>query len=49
MPYVVVQKNGKWVVMNPETKKVFGSHPTRRNALKQLRALYANVPDARKK
>ncbi len=49
MPYAVIQKDGKWAVINKTTRRVLGTHPTRKDALQQLRALYSNVPDARKK
>lgn len=35
-----VQKRGdKWVVTDSTGKKVLGTHPTRKEALKQLRAI----------
>lgn len=46
MPYDVVHRGGKWVVIGKDGK-VHGTHPTREKALRQMRALYANVPDAR--
>lgn len=47
MPYVMRQrKSGKIDVVNPTNNKVMGSHNTKRQAIAQLRALYANVPDA---
>lgn len=49
MPYAIKKQRGKWVVVNKENGHVKGEHPTREKALAQLRALYANVPDARKK
>lgn len=45
MPYklsgnrVMVERGGKWVLLK--------AHPSRKKALAHLRALYANVPEAR--
>lgn len=49
MPYAVRKRGNKWVVVNKETGKVKGTHDSRESAMRQLRALYANVPDARRK
>ena len=50
MPYNVVGKAGEWYVENPETgeRKSEKPHKTRKAAIQQMRALYANVEDARK-
>ena len=40
MPWDVIQRNGKWVVLGRDGH-VFGTHPTRKDALKQQRALYS--------
>jgi hypothetical protein len=44
MPYSVSRRGNKWVVYNPESGKVFGTHETREQAMAQVRALYANAP-----
>ena len=49
MPWVIVRKGEKSCVVNKQTGDVKGCHATRREALAQLRALYANVPEARDK
>lgn len=49
MPYDIYKRKGKWVVVNDETGKVKGTHATRKEALAHMRALYANVPEAREK
>lgn len=48
-PWKVVERGGKYVVVGQENGKVFGTHDTREEALAQMRALYVNVPDARRK
>lgn len=42
MPYEVVKKGSKWVVVKESSGKVIGTHPTRAAAVKQMRALYAS-------
>lgn len=50
MPYNVrASDSGEWEVYNPDTDKVYGSHPTRRAALAQMRALYVNAPPEEEK
>jgi len=50
MPYLVVQRDGKWVVITKATGKVHGTHKSRRDALAQMRAMYANSgPEAKEK
>ena len=49
MPWEVFRRGNKYVVINDVTKRVVGTHPTRKDALAQMRALYANVPESRKK
>lgn len=49
MPYVMRANKGKIQVVNPLTGDVKGTHNTKRQALAQMRALYANVPDAMQK
>ena len=49
MPYSVRKRGKKYVVVNKDTGKVKGTHPSKAKANRQLRALYANVPDAKRK
>lgn len=49
MPYAIRRRKNKYLVVNEETGAVKGEHPTKEKALRQLGALYANVPDARRK
>lgn len=47
MPYVMQERSdGRINVVNPLTGAVKGTHKNKRQALAQMRALYANVPDA---
>lgn len=46
MPYHITSAPGKFEVVDDEGK-VVGSHPTRKQAVAQLQALYANVPEAK--
>lgn len=48
MPWDVIRRGDSWVVLDKHGK-VFGKHPTRKEALAQQRALYANVPEAKEK
>jgi hypothetical protein len=48
MPYNIKKlKTGKWIVYNPDTGKVYGTHPTRKDAQDQQKALYANAPPSK--
>ena len=38
----------KWAVVNKKTGRVMGCHASQAHALRQLAALYANVPEARR-
>ncbi len=49
MPYKIRKLGNKYLVVNAETGSVKGKHDTKTRALAQLRALYANVKDAKKK
>jgi len=49
MPAEIRKQGKRWQVYNPDTNEVYGTHPNRSAALKQLRALYANVPDMKDK
>lgn len=47
-PWRVEQRGSRWVVVGVENDKVYGSHASQGEANAQLRALYANVPEARR-
>lgn len=47
MPYAVSRSGSQYVVTD-DNGKVVGRHSTRAAAERQRRALYANVPDAKK-
>jgi hypothetical protein len=49
MPYKIRKQGSKYLVVNAETGRVKGTHDTRTKAVAQLRALYANVKDAKRK
>lgn len=42
MPWEIKKRGSKWVVVKKGTTKVYGTHDTRREAVAQLRALYAS-------
>lgn len=46
MPYHITSAPGKFEVVDDDGE-VHGTHPTRKQAVAQLQALYANVPDAK--
>ena len=48
MPWDVKRTKSGWEVVNAETGRVVGHHPTKRSAEEQQRALYVNVPESRK-
>jgi hypothetical protein len=54
MPYKIVKNHEScpdskpWAVVNKDTGAKVGCHNTETSAKKQLAALYANVPDAKK-
>lgn len=48
MPWGVRRAKSGWEVINSETGRVVGHHPTRRSAEEQQQALYVNVPESRK-
>jgi len=48
MPYKVQAGNNEFNVVNSETGKVMGTHKTRVEAMAQMRALYAEEPEAGK-
>lgn len=47
MPYNVKKKGNKWIVYNPDTGKIYGTHPTRKDAEAQQKALYVNAPPSK--
>lgn len=47
MPYKIVKDDDKYRVVNTSTGKTVGTHLTKKAAQAQLRALYANVKDAK--
>lgn len=49
MPWGVRKRGRKWQVYNTVTGKSKGSHPTKKKAEAHRRALYANVPESRRK
>jgi hypothetical protein len=49
MPWIVVKRGNENCVVNKKSGDVKGCHKTRKEALAQLRALYANVPESEKK
>lgn len=49
MPWKVVKKGNKWQVVNEETGDVKGTHSSKKRALAQQRALYANVTESKPK
>ena len=49
MPAKIEKIGNKWRVINPDTNKIYGIHSNKQSALKQLRALYANIPDMKDK
>lgn len=48
MPYAIRKRGSKFVVVSQDSGRVLGTHPSKAKAESQLRALYANVPDAKK-
>jgi hypothetical protein len=48
MPFQIVKRGTKYAVVTEGTGKVHGTFATRKQARGQLKALYANVPEARK-
>lgn len=46
MPWNISKRGGKFLVKNKSTGHVAGTHASREDALAQMRALYASVPDA---
>ena len=42
MPWKVAKRGTKWVVVKADTGKVVGTHDSKAEAVKHLRAIYAN-------
>jgi len=49
MPYEIRKRKSQYLVVNAETGDIKGKHDTKAKAVAQLRALYANVKDAKRK
>ena len=45
MPAKIRKVGKKWECYNPDSGKVYGTHPNRASAIQQMQALYANVPE----
>ena len=43
MPYAIKKSGSKWQVVNKDTGRVLGTHPSKAKAEAQLRAVYANT------
>ena len=43
MPYAVRKRGSKYVVVNKDTGRVLGTHPTKAKAQAQLRAVYSHT------
>ena len=43
MPYAIRKHGSKWQVVNKETGRVLGTHPTQAKAKKQLAAVYVHT------
>src|SRR5215471_21028243 len=48
MPFEIRQQGSRFCVFTKGTDHNHGCHPTREKAMAQMRALYANVPEAQK-
>jgi hypothetical protein len=46
MPFTIIHRGNQFLVITKGSEKVHGHFATRSAAAKQLRALYANVPEA---
>jgi hypothetical protein len=43
MPYAIKKSGNQWKVVNRETGRVLGTHPSKVKAEAQLKAVYANT------
>jgi hypothetical protein len=48
MPFEVIKRGRQFLVVTQGSRKVHGRFTSRAKAYAQLRALYANVPEARR-
>lgn len=48
MPFKIEKRGNKYQVVNASTGKIKGTHATKAQANKQLRALYVNVSDVKR-
>ncbi len=46
MPFKIKRQGDKYLVISQDSGRVLGTHNTKTKAVAQLRALYANVPEA---
>jgi hypothetical protein len=46
VPYVLEKRGNEWCVKSTTSGKTHGCHPTREQAIRQQRALYANAPES---
>lgn len=46
MPWDTIRSGGKFKVVNKQTGRVAGTHPSKADAERQRKALYANAPEA---
>jgi len=49
MPWAIKKQGSKFCVINQDTGKVKGCHPTKADAREQQKALYVHVPESRPK
>jgi len=49
LPYKAQKRGSKWVVVNKHSGKVMGTHDSEKKAQAQVRALYANEPELRRR
>ena len=49
MPFKVRKKGNKWVVVSKTSGRVLGTHSTKKSAVRQLRAIYANYYGKKRK
>lgn len=49
MPYSIRKAGNKFQVITTDTGKVHGTHPTKENAISQLKAMYVNAPPEKEK
>lgn len=42
MPFAIRKRGNKYVVVSKESGRVLGTHKTKKSAVRQLKAIYAN-------